>query len=213
MNNRNRSALLPIAFLFGLSAFLAGCATTGMERSEKATTTMQTVSGEISIVAVQLDSTGASLNDLTRVGQSDVKSAFDSYSANVVKMDEMERKFTIHADEMKTRGKEYFAEWKKQGDAYDNPQIRALSEQRRAELGEVYGKIAEESIGVKGVFQTYMSDMKEIQKFLSNDLTLKGIDSILPITVKVLQEGVSLKNALNRVQEAVNVASVEMARQ
>ncbi len=213
MKNEKRSMLPPFAILIGMSAFLTGCATTGMERSEKATTTMQTVSEEISVVAVQLDATGASLNNLTRVGQSDVKSAFDAYSANVVKMDEMEKRFTVHADEMKTRGKEYFAEWKKQGDAYTNPQIHALSEQRRVELGEVYGKIAEESIGVKGVFQTYMSDMKEIQKFLSNDLTLKGVDSILPITVKVLQEGVSLKDALNRVQEAVNVASVEMAQQ
>ncbi|MBN2202092.1 hypothetical protein JW777_09085 [bacterium] len=213
MNNKNRSALLPIAIFVGLSAFFAGCATTGMERSEKATTTMQTVSEEISKVVVQLDLTGASLNDLTRVGQSDVKSAFDSYSANVLKMDELEKKFTIHADEMKMRGKEYFAEWKKQGNAYANPKIRALSEQRRAELGEVYGKIAEESIGVKVVFKAYMSDIKEIQKFLSNDLTLKGTDSIIPISDKVVQEGVSLKDALNRVQEAINVASVEMAQQ
>ncbi len=213
MKNLKRSVLSPIAIMIGMSAFLTGCATTGMERSGNAMTTMQTVSEEILVVAVQLDATGASLNNLTRAGQPDVKSAFDAFSANVVKMDAMEKKFTVHADEMKVRGKEYFVEWKKQGDAYANPQIRALSEQRRAELGEVYGKIAEESIGVKGVFQTYMSDMKEIQKFLSNDLTLKGVDSILPITVKVLQEGVGLKDALNRVQAAVNVASVEMAQQ
>jgi hypothetical protein len=213
MKRKIQSIILLTALILSVITCLVGCATTGMERSEKTMTTMQTVADEINQIAAQMDATGASLEDLPKVGQSNVKSAFDSYSANVVKMVNLQEQFTLKADEMKARGKEYFAEWKKQGDAYTNPQIRDLSEQRRAALSEVYGKIAEASIGVKEVFQTYMSDIKEIQTFLSNDLTPKGINAITPITGKVMPDAAGLKDAMNRVQTAINAAKAEMAQQ
>ncbi len=213
MKQLTQYTYLFIILLLSVITCLIGCATTGMERSDNVTTTMQTVDDEINQVAVQLDATGASLDNLTKAGQSDVKKAFDLFSANVTKMDRLEKQFSRHAAEMKSRGKEYFAEWKKQGDAYTNPQIRKLSEERRAALGEVYGGIAEASIGVNGAFQTYMSDLKEVQTYLSNDLTPKGINSITPTADKVVLDGANMKNAVNRVQIAIDRAKVEMAQQ
>jgi len=213
MKQRTQYTTFFTILLLGVITCLIGCATTGIERSENVTTTMQTVAEEINQVNVLLDATGASLEDLTNLGQSDVGKAFDSYSANVVKMDNLEKQFAKHADEMRSRGIEYFAEWKKQGDEYTNPQIRELSEQRRAALSEVYGKIAEASIEVKSAFQAYMSDLKEIQTYLSNDLTPKGINAITPITEKVVRDGESLKDVVNSVQIAIDRARAEMAQQ
>lgn len=212
MQHKTKSAKLCIILLIGVSTFLFGCASTGMQRSEKATTTMQTVADEIGQIATQLDATGVSLDNLTRTGQSDVGNAFHSFSTNVAKMEKLEKQFTKHADEMRTRGKEYFAEWKKQGDAYTNPRIRELSEQRRAALSEIYGRIAEASIGVKSAFRAYMSDLTEIQTYLSNDLTPKGLVAITPSTDKVVRDGESLKHAVNRVQTAIDRATSEMAQ-
>jgi hypothetical protein len=212
MKYRTQSVTFFTTLLLGVITFLLGCATTGMQRSEKATTTMQTVADEISQVAVQLDATGASLDDLTRAGQSDVGKAFDSFSANVTQMDNLEQQFAKHAEEMRSRGKEYFAEWKQQGTEYTNPEIRELSEQRRAALGEIYRGIAEASLGVNSAFKAYMSDLKEIQTYLSNDLTPKGVEAIIPSTDKVVRDGESLKNAVNRVQTAIDRARGEMAQ-
>jgi hypothetical protein len=212
MKHGTQSTFLGTLFLAAIT-FLLGCESTGMQRSEKATTTMQTVADGISQVAAQLDATGASLEALASTGQSDVGKAFQAYSANVARMDSLEKQFTKHADEMSSRGKDYFAEWKKQGDAYANPQIRELSEQRRAALGEVYGKIAEASIGVKDAFQAYMSDLKEIRTYLSNDLTAKGLDAIAPSKDKVVRDGENLREAVTRIQNAVDRARSEMAQE
>jgi hypothetical protein len=212
MKNRTKSATILITLLLSVLACLLGCATTGIERSEKTTTTMQTVADEISQVAEQLDVTAASMDELTKWGQPDVKKAFDAFSVNVVKMDNLEKQLSKHADEMKSRGKEYFAEWKKQGDGYANPQIRELSEQRRAALGQVYDKIAKASIGVKSAFRAYMSDLTEIQTYLSNDLTQKGITSITPISERVVRDGDSLKNSVTGVQTAIDDANAEMSQ-
>jgi hypothetical protein len=191
---------------------IAGCSSTGIQRSEKATTTMETMDNDTKQAAVQLDATGVSLDELMKPGQSDVKRAFNSCTDNISRIEKMEQTFAIHADEMKARGAEYFQEWQKEGNKYNNPQIRELSEQRRIELSEVYGKIAEMSIGVKQPFKAYVSDVKEIQIYLSNDLTSKGIEAIAPIARKAVDDGDKLKAAIRNLQTAIEKARSEMAQ-
>jgi len=212
MKYRNQSVVSLLIILFVAVVIIKGCATTGIERSDKATTTMQTVDNDIKLIAVQLDATGSSLDELTKPGQSDIRKAFDLYTNNVSKIVTMQKDFSKHADEMKSRGKEYFAEWQKDGSKYQNQQIQELSEQRRIELSEIYAGIARSSIGVKEAFATYVSDIKEIQKYLSNDLTPKGIEAIVPTSQKVVNDGNNLKYAIKDVQTSIDRARLEMAQ-
>jgi hypothetical protein len=144
-------------------------------------------------------------------GQSDVRKAFNSCTENISRIEKMEQAFAIHADEMKARGAEYFREWQKEDNKYNNAQIRELSEQRRAELGETYGKIAEASIDVKQPFKAYVSDVKEIQIYLSNDLTTKGIEAITPVSRKAIGDGDKLRSAIKNLQLAIEKAKAEMS--
>jgi len=212
MKLRKHSIIFLSGILVVTAIIIGGCSSTGMQRSEKATTTMQTMDNDIKAVAIQLDATGASLDELMRSGQSDVKKAFDLFKQNVSKIENMEKSFAKHADEMNARGKDYFEEWQKEGTEYKNPDIQKLSEQRREELGNIYGRIAENGIGVKEAFKAYVSDVKEIQIYLSNDLTSKGIESIVPISKRVVYDGENLKYAIKNVQMAIDRARAEMAQ-
>jgi len=211
MKRINKQVAFLSTMLIIVVLIVAGCASSGMQRSEKATTTMQSMDDEIKLVVAQLDATGASLNELMKPGQSDVKKAFELYSTNVSKMEKLEKDFAKHAKEMKTQGANYFDEWQKKGDKYENPEIQALSEQRRKELGEIYGKIAENSVGMDEAFKAYVSDVKEIQSFLSNDLTSKGIEAIAPISRKAVTDGNRLKREINKLQLSIEAARSEMA--
>ena len=211
-----KQAFQSIAYLSTIfivaAAGLAGCDSTGSQRSKAATTTMQSMENSINLVALQLDATGASLDELMRPGQSDVKKAFNSYTDNISKIEKMEKDFAKHADEMKARGKDYFEEWQKEGDKYKNQQIQELSDQRRSDLGEIYGRIAENSVGVREAFAKYVSDSKEIQNYLSNDLTPKGIEAIATLSKRVVDNGENLRNAIKNVQSAIVRAREEMAQ-
>lgn len=202
-----RLALLIIAVLG-----LAGCASTSMQRSQDTRTTMETMENDIKSASLQLDATGGSLDNLMRSGQTDVKQAFNTYKDNVAKMVAMQKTFAKHAEQMKAKGKDYFDEWKKEGSEYKNPEIQRLSNERRAALGEVYGKIAKNSIGVSEAFRTYVSDVTEIQTYLSNDLTPKGITAIGPTSTKVVNDGEDLKQAIQNVQTAIQNARAEMSQ-
>ncbi|MDO8723335.1 MAG: DUF2959 family protein [Syntrophales bacterium] len=211
MKIKTKPAALFTTLLFGAIAFMGGCATTGMERSASTSTSMKTVESDIRQAAAQVDATGASLNELINPDQAKVKKAFDKYSDNVAKMEQMGKRLLKHTDEMSTRGKEYFEEWDKQGNTYKNPQIRELSEQRRADLGAIYAQIPVASVGVKGAFNAYLSDIKEIQKYLSNDLTPKGIESIAPVAQKAVSDGALLKEAVTPVLAAIDRVRAELA--
>jgi hypothetical protein len=212
MKISNKKTMFLISAIVVAVIGIYGCASTGIERSEKATSTMQSMDNDIKAVIVLLDGAGASLDELMRPGQVDVKKTFELYSKNIDKLISMEKQFIKHADEMKAKGNDYFEEWQKDGNSYKNSQIQALSEQRRASLSEIYGKIALNSYGVKTAFKEFTSDSKEVQSFLSNDLTSKGIQAIAPISRKVVNDGDNLKYALKNVQTAIDRARVEMAQ-
>ncbi|WP_138431893.1 DUF2959 family protein [Fodinibius saliphilus] len=196
-----------------ITAFgITSCASTGMQRSQDTQTTMETMDNDIQEVSRQLDATGASMDELMRSDQTDITRAFETYKNNVEKMVAMEKKFAKHAEKMKEQGIDYFEEWQKEGTEYKNPKIKQLSDERRAALGEIYDKIAENSIGVNEAFKTYVSDIQEIQTYLSNDLTTKGIAAIASTSEKVVSEGDSLKQAIQNVQTAIQNARAEMSQ-
>ena len=211
MKLTTKPAVLLTTMILGCILSLAGCATTGTQQSTKASTTMEAVVTDIKQAVTQIDVTAAALQDLVKPGQVDVKKAFEKYSEAVGKMDDLGRKLSGHADKMSAQGKEYFEEWQKQGNAYVNPQIQTLSEQRRADLSAVYVQISEASVGVKGAFRTYMSDIKEIQTYLSNDLRPKGVEAITPVAQKAISDGENLKQAASPILSALDRTRAELA--
>jgi len=211
MNLKKLPVFFAMACIAGSLSCMSGCATTGMDRAAKTTTSMQDVQTDIDQAAMQVDATAAALDDLMNPGQPDVKESFKKYSKNVEKMEDIAKRLNRHTEQMKRRGNNYFREWDQQDNKYTNPQIQALSEQRRTELRETYSQIAASSVGVKGAMDTYVADIKEIEKYLAYDLTPKGIEAIAPVAQRTKRDGEKLKEAIRPVQAAIQRTKIEMA--
>ena len=202
----NTFMLLGLAAIFAVSA----CSTTGMQRSEEVQSSMQTVDNDIKEIVVQIDAINSSLDELTKPGQADLKRAFDLFSDNASEIKKMETGFSKNSVRMEESGETYFEEWDKDNQKYDNPEIQKRSDERREELGRTYDKIAQYNVGVKEAFVSYVSDINEIERFLSNDLTGDGIDSITPISDKAMNNGSHLKSELQNLQSAIEEARLKM---
>ena len=113
---------------------------------------------------------------------------------------------------MTKSGQKYFEAWDKNKKQYDNPEIQRSSDERRAALGKIYDRIDENNVGVKDAFKTYVSDVSEIESFISNDLTTKGITSIASISDRTVRNGSHLKNELANLQSAIEDARAEMTQ-
>lgn len=210
MKTTKQTLSLVSVLLFGAAALLGGCATTGMDRSVKTSNSIQEVDNEIGKMVVQLDKTSASLNTLIKPGQPEVKKSFEAYSDDLDRLEHEGNRVIKRMEEMKSQSKEYFAEWEKQGIAYANPRIRELSEERRMKLAETYAKVPAAGAGIKVAYLAYLSDLKEIQKYLSNDLTPQGVESITPVANNTTNDLEALKTSLQPVIAALEEIKAEM---
>ncbi|PKN12364.1 MAG: hypothetical protein CVU69_07720 [Deltaproteobacteria bacterium HGW-Deltaproteobacteria-4] len=161
-------------------------------------------------MVAQIDTTAASLDAVLSPGQSDLKKSFTSYSDNVVELEKTGDKVLKYMAEMKVNTKEYFAEWAKEGNTYTNPRLRELSEERQNKLADIYAQVSAANEGVQESYQAYITDLKEIQMYLSNDLTPNGIASVTPIAQKSVQDLVDLKASLRPVIYALDEIKAEL---
>jgi hypothetical protein len=212
MKLRTRPAALLATLLLGAIIGMGGCATSGVKQAAKTTSAMQTVENDIKQAVVQVDATMASLDDLMAPGQSDRKRAFDKYSDNVARTEHLGKQLLKHADQMAARGEKYFEGWDKQGNAYTDPQIRELSDQRLEELVTIYVEIPLAGIAVREAYPVYLSDIKKIQADLSNDLTPRGIEAVAPVARKAAKDADRLKDAVKPVIYAIDRTKAELAQ-
>lgn len=210
MKNRVRSLTLFAICLLATTTFLSGCAKTGMQRSVKASNSIEQVDSEMRKMVTQIDATAASLDAVVSPGQSDLKKTFNTYSDNVADLEKTGDKVLKYMAEMKVNTKEYFTEWAKEGDAYTNPRLRELSQERQNKLADIYAQVPAANEGVKESYQAYITDLKEIQMYLSNDLTPNGITSVTPITQKSVRDLDRLKASLRPVIYALDEIKAEL---
>jgi len=210
MKFRNCSLAIFAMLLLGTVSFLGGCATTGMDRSVKTSNSIREVDSEIRKMIVQIDVTAASLDAVVTTGQPNLKKPFEKYSDNVENLDKEGKRVIKRLEEMKIRSNEYFAEWEKEGDAFTNSEIRELSTERRTKLAASYARVPAAGAGIKGTYNAYLTDLKEIQKYLSTDLTPKGVEGITPVANKSVQDLDALKQSLQPVIAALDEIKAEL---
>jgi hypothetical protein len=209
---RFKTTTFVAAALLGVLLVSAGCAKkTGIERQARTTSTMQDVESNIQQAVMQIGATNASLENLMQAGQSaDLKNPFAAYSENVSKVEDRGNNLMSQLNDMSTQGNEYFEEWRKEGTEYTNPDIRRLSEEQRVQLRRTFNDVAEASIGVRGDLNKYLSEVKEIQTYLSNNLTSSSVEALAPVAERTLMDGRNLINNLKPVQTAINQARSQM---
>lgn len=210
MKLSNTSPAFLAVLALGTVAFLGGCSSTGVDRSTSTSNSIKDVDAEIRKVIVQLDITGVSLDALVKDGNPDLRKSFDTYSANLAKLDAEGQRMIKRSDEMKSHSKEYFEEWEKQGDAFVNPTIRELTEERRVTLANLYAQVPAASTGVRGSYLDCMTDMKEIQKHLSNDLTPKGVASVADVARQCVKNREALQASFLPVLVALDGIKAEL---
>jgi len=201
-----------IVTIFLAAFIIMACSTNGIQRSGNAQTSLEAVDDDINKIITQLDRIGTSLDNLTKPGQADLKEAYDKYAENILHIDKLENDFQKHIQEMETNNEVYLIEWEKNNNEYDNPEIQRLSVERLGIVSQAFNKISENNVGIKEVFKSYVSDVIEIEIFISNDLTSRGIESISPTSNRAVYNGKDLKQALIDLQSAIENARAEIAQ-
>jgi len=169
---------------------------------------------EIVDVKASVDATMAALGKIVAEASSDPRKAFKEFDKSVPRIDSAASSARKRAEDMKERGADYFKKWEKDLAEVNDPDIRKLAEERKAKLQAAFGNIRTTLEPAKEQFNSWLSNLKDLQKYLSQDLTITGIDAAKDLINKSRQDGAAVQQTLDKVIGELNtvVATITPAK-
>jgi hypothetical protein len=208
----NRKTLIQPLFLAALSAgvswLMVGCGTTSnYKQADKTGAGIAEFRDEVLNGKKAIDDTMAALGQVAASATTDPRAAYEHYSKCVNDLDSTANKIRKRAQDMKDQGKAYFDQWEKQMAEVKNPEIQQLAAQRKAKLSETFDSIKNVATPLKDQFNPWMSDLKDLQKYLGSDLTIAGIDAAKPLFTKTETGGREVQKSMDALVAELNTVA------
>jgi DUF2959 family protein len=200
--------------LFTLTAaagLITGCASDNYNKSASTAAAFTKSSGMITKGNTLIDVSLADLNDLVSNPAPDLRKQFDMFNDAVNKLDVAAKDIASKAEKMKSQGKDYFAKWDEELAQIHNEDIRSRSEARRNEVAANFDRISRQYDETETAFLPFMSDLRDVQKFLSTDLTAGGLAAIKDPAAKATSDAVPVKESLGRLSDEFKSLGVSMS--
>jgi len=186
----------------------------GYKLADKVGVSIAEFRDEIVDVKKEVDATLASLDKIVAQATVDPRKAFKEFDKNVPRIDSAATKAKKRAAEMKEKGKAYFSKWEEELAAVNDPDIRKLAEERKAKLQAAFANIRNSMEPARDQFNSWLVNLKDLHKYLSNDLTIGGIDAAKDLLAKNKAEGLAVQQNLDKVIAELNtvVATITPAK-
>jgi len=200
--------LVVIAAVVGL---FAGCSSpTGYQKGAQAGAAMNTAAASITRTSDQVDRTLTALNDLVDHPQADLTGQFRTFTTELNTLESMARQVSTEAEAMKSKGAAYFDRWNQELATIQNEDIRNRSESRQKEVSARFQAIAADYSKAEADFQPFLSDLRDVQRFLATDLTSGGIAAVKKFAVKANEDAVPLRKSLAALAEEFKAMGVDL---
>lgn len=211
MNTKQMNGVTLALVTLAAAALLAGCGTTsGYKQADKTGEGIAEFRAEIVNGKKAIDNTMKALDTIAVSATTDPRKAFEQYSKAVSDLASVAEKAKKRATDMQTAGKAYFDQWEKQMAEVQNPEIRKLAQERKAKLQEAFASIKKYSEPLKAQFSPWMSDLKDLQAFLGNDLTIAGVDAAKGLFAKTKTDGLEVQKSMDGLIAELNTVSAAL---
>lgn len=161
-----------------VAVWVAGCASTPLERKEAASSSMVELRDSMVETRGQIEKTLVSLNGLMTAPPDGLRPAYEEYAQDT---DEIARQAVTVDEEsrrLRQRSDEWLAGWQKSHADIQDPELRALGERRRAQALERIQNIDRSLAEVREAFSPFVSSLQDVEKVVGNDLTPNGVAAV-----------------------------------
>lgn len=193
---------------------VVGCGSSGPKgpgRTAKAVDSFADTKKHITNANKQVKATNDSLAKLTAAGAGggDLRSLFNKYVDNVNKTEAMAKGAKARTDAMRKNTDAYVAEWQKEVSKITDEDLRKMSQDRAAAAKADFEKIRAAAAAAREAYDPYMQGLKDVQNYLTNDLTASGVQSIGAKANDTIAKGNVLQQRLTAAQAEVDTLSTQ----
>jgi hypothetical protein len=204
--------LITVAAAIAVAAVLtAGCGTTsGYKQADKTGAGIAEFRAEIVNGQAAIDHTITCLDQVAASANTDPRKPFEQYSKSLANLASVAERARKRGADMKAQGQAYFAQWEKQMAEVQNPEIRELATQQRAKLQATFDNIKKYTEPLKAQFDPWLSNLKDLQKYLSNDLTVTGVDAAKSLFATTRAEGLGVQKSMGDLVAELNTIAAAL---
>jgi predicted nucleic acid-binding Zn-ribbon protein len=211
MKTKNASIVSLTGATVAAAILMTACASSsGYKQADKTGAGIAEFREEIVNGKKAIDATMKSLTDIASTANTDPRKAFQQFSKDVANLESTAAKVRKRGEDMKAQGAAYFKKWEQELATMTNPEIRSLAEQQRAKLQSTFDSIRKYTEPLKAQFNPWMSDLKDLEKYLSNDLTISGVDAAKSLFRKTTDEGLEVQKSMDALVAELNTVAATL---
>ncbi len=163
-------------FVIGLTLMLPFATQAGGQ--DQLATSIRDARGETIRTSDQLKATLTALTALTKQKEGDLRPAYNSFAAEIPKTDAAANSTRTRARWMSSDGRQYFADWQNTINGIANSSLQKKAQKRLDKVKASYDKVEASLQLAAEKFNPFLSDLKDIQKTLSTDVTPGGVKAV-----------------------------------
>lgn len=196
-----------------VAVWVAGCASTPVERKDAASSSLVELRDSMVATRAQIGKTLSSLNGLTLASPDQLGTAYQAYAKDADKIAQQAVTVDKESRQMRQRSDEWLAGWQKSQTDVSNPELRALSEKRRAQALERFQNIDGSFAAAREAFTPFIANLQDIKKVVGNDLTPNSVAAVSGTAVvqNANQSGAAAARALDITIADLQVLTQTMA--
>lgn len=187
---------------------VAGCATTGREKAADTGEALIKAAGRIANSSALIDQTVAALNELVDHPRPDLRPQFEAFKASLNRLVPAVQDVEDTTANMQSLGADYFKKWDTDLATINNEDLRNRGEARKAVVNARFAAIGAEYANLKTAYAPFMSDMRDVEKYLSTDLTPGGVATIKPTADKANRNAGPLRDSIAKLSAEFSATGV-----
>jgi hypothetical protein len=176
-----------LAFVFGM--LVAVPAVAQSKASTKSVDSLSAVLKEVQKGRDQVQRAMDALSALTSGGDANLAKNYKTYTKEVDGMTKTAETTKARAEDMKTRREAYLAEWEKKKQEVTSPEIQAHMQARAEQIKATFEGLQPAGDALREAFPPFLTELQDIQKLLSVDLSASGVAAAAPIGQKAVEHG------------------------
>jgi hypothetical protein len=191
-------SLTPLISLAAAALLAAGCASSGYKKGNKAAESIQSASAGIAALPGHIDQSLSTLNALVANSQADLRPQFKALQSNISKLESAARQV---ADQRRRVGEEtraFLESWNAELGQIQNPDIKGRSQARKDEVAQQIEAVKRSYSEFDVAFKPFLTDLKDVEKYLSVDLTRAGVASVREPVAKAANDAGPLKASIEK---------------
>jgi len=200
-----------LASLIALAVWLTGCASSGYKQGDTAATNIRKAADRIDALPKEIERALGSLSDLVNNPQPDLKPQFKKFSSDVKRVEASAEHVQAARRSMAEKGQAFFDKWDEQLANITNEDIKARSQSRKEVVASRLMEVKVSYEQTEQAFKPFIADLRDIQTFLSIDLTSGGVEAARDPLKKAMQDAIPVTEAVRELAADFQALGLAMA--